>query len=138
MFDRLKKHRSRKKRITELREYIDRVYAGEQKNAKTPQEKGEAHQIVHSVCEYEENELDYLRQEAILDKLNSAPFEVPKEYWDEGGYSYKTVLTYKGEIWARNALDRVWKEKIEFWLKIVLPVIAIIISVIALVKSSKN
>ena len=40
--------------------------------------------------------------------------------------------------WARNALDRVWKEKIEFWFKIVLPVIAIIISVIALVKSSKN
>jgi hypothetical protein len=138
MLDGIKKCRSRNKKIAELREYIDRVYAGELKDAKTPQEKGEAYQIAHSICEYEENELDFLRQEDILNQLKSAPFEVPKEYWDEGKYCYKTVLTYRGEIWARNELKKVRREEIEFWFKIVLPVIAIIISVIALVKSAKN
>jgi hypothetical protein len=133
MFQSLKKRRVRNKKIAELREYIDSVYESEVKGAKTPQEKGEAYQIARSICESEENELDYLRQEDILEKLTTAPFEVPKEHWEDGGLGYRAVLTERGEVWARNKLKKVWRKDIEFWMKLVLPVLALILSIIALV-----
>lgn len=134
MFPALKKRRVRKKKIAELREYIDSVHETEFKGAKTPQEKDEAYQIARSICESEMNELNYLRQEDILEKLTTAPFEVPKEYWEDSGLGYRPVLTYRGAVWARNELKKVWRTDVEFWLKLVLPVLALIISIVALVR----
>ena len=134
MFQALKKRRVRKKRVAELREYIDSVYESEVKGAKTPKEKGEAYQIARSICESEENELEYLRQEDILERLTTAPFEVPKEYWGGDGLGNRAVLTYRGAVWARNELKKVWRTDVEFWMKLVLPLLALILSIIALVR----
>jgi hypothetical protein len=134
MFQALKKRQARKKRIAELREYICNTYESEAKGAKTSKEKGEAYQIARSLCELEENELNYLRQENILRKLKTAPFEVPKEYWEGSGWEYKAVLTYRGEVWVRNELEKVWRTEVEFWFKLVLPVLALVLSIIALVR----
>jgi hypothetical protein len=92
MFQPIKKRRARKKKIAELREYINGVYESEAKGARTKQEKYDAYQAARSICQLEENELDYLRQEDILEMLNTAPFEVPDDYWYGGGWGFKKVL----------------------------------------------
>jgi lipopolysaccharide export LptBFGC system permease protein LptF len=137
MFERWKYKRKRKAEIQSLRDYIDKEFKEAADAAKTPQEKGEAEQFAYSSCQYEINKLDYLRQEDIIEKLKTAPFEVPQDYWYDGGWEYQKVLTSKGEAWARHELDKLWRAKVEFWAKLVLPVLALVISIIALVKKSR-
>jgi hypothetical protein len=136
MVEGIKKRKERKKEIARLRKYIDDVFASELNEAKTPQERGEADQIAYSITQWERNKLDFLEQENILKKLRSAPFNVPDEYWYDAGWEYQKVLTRKGEVWARHELKKLRNADIEFWAKLVLPVLALIISIIALVKKT--
>jgi hypothetical protein len=66
--------------------------------------------------------------------LKTAPFEVPKDYWYDSGWGYKSVLTSKGEAWVRHELKKVWRADVEFWFKLVLPTLALILSIIALIR----
>jgi len=122
--------------MRELREYIDKITEDEIKSVKTSQEQGEAYQIIAHITEREENEFEYLRQEDVLNKLRRSPIDVPGEYWEDAEMGYKTVLTSKGEVWARREIVKLWQAKVEFWAKLVLPVVALVISIIALVKKS--
>jgi hypothetical protein len=101
------------------------------------EKRKEAYQIAHSICESEENELDYLRQENTLDQLRSAPFEVPDEYWNDYGDDgrwYKKTLTRKGEAWARHEMKKLQRADVEFWFKLVVPIVALVTSIVALVR----
>ncbi len=137
MFVSIKKHRERKKEIEELGKYIEGVYASEFSGTKTPQERGEADQIAYSMTQWEQNRITLLMQEKILKKLGSVPFNVPDEYWADTGREYQRVLTHKGEVWARHEIKKLLKTEIEFWAKLVLPVVALVLSIIALVKKSR-
>ncbi len=136
MLQQIRKHRERKKEIAELGTYIAGVYASELNGAKTPQERGVADQIAYSITQWEQNRITLLMQEEILNKLGTVPFDVPDEYWADAGRGYQRVLTHKGEVWARHELKKLRKADIEFWAKLVLPVVALVISIIALVKES--
>jgi len=136
MFKRWMYRRNRKAEIQSLREYIDGEFASALKAAKTPQEKVEAEEFAYSCCQYEINQLDYLRQEDIIAKLKTAPFEVPADYWDDNGYEFTKTLTRRGEAWARHELKKIRNTEIEFWAKLVLPVVALVVSIIALVKKN--
>lgn len=134
MFKAIERRRARNKEIARLRNYIHDTYSSETKNAKTPKEKGEAYQIAHSICEFEEDELEYLRQEEVLDKLTTAPFEVPEEYWQDIELGHRKVLTSRGMVWVQNELKKVRRASIEFWFKLILPLLALVISIIALLR----
>jgi hypothetical protein len=136
MFERSKYKRWRKKKIASLHKYIKEQYASELAGAKTTQEKGEADQIAYSITQHERNTVDYLEQEDLLNKLSKTPLEVPEELWYDPGWGYKRVLQHKGEVWVRHELKRLRNADIEFWAKLVVPTLALIISIIALVKKS--
>jgi lipopolysaccharide export LptBFGC system permease protein LptF len=136
MFERWKYKRKRKQEVAELTAYIDGQYASELNGAKTEQEKGDADQIAYSITEWQRNRLDWLLQEDILEALKTAPFDVPEDYWYDAGWGYKKVLTRKGDAWARHELDKMWRANVEFWFKLVLPIFALALSIIALVKKS--
>jgi len=136
MLERLKYKRKRKAEIHSLREGIDQEFKAAVEAAKLPHEKWEAEQMAFSMTQWERNQLDYLEQEDTLIKLKQAPFEVPEDYWYDGGYGYKKVLTKKGHAWAKHELTKLRNADIEFWMKLVLPVVALVISIIALVKKS--
>lgn len=137
MFERWKYKKKRKAEIESLRKYIAEQYASELKGAVTAQEKGEADQIAYSVTQHERNTLDYLEQEDLLKELAKAPLDVPEEYWYDPGWGYQKTLYHKGEVWARHELEKLWRAKVEFWFKLVLPVLALILSIVALVKKSR-
>ena len=136
MFERWKHVKKRKKDIQSLREYIDKEFNEALASAKTPQEKGEAEQMAHSMTFWEQIELDYLIQEDTINALKSAPFEVPEEYWYDAGWGYKKTLTRKGHAWAKHELKKIRNADIEFWMKLVLPLVALVVSIIALLKKS--
>ncbi len=141
MFQRWKHKLKRTKEIQALRDYIDKEFKDAADVAKTPQEKGEAEQFAYSHCQWEINQLEYLEQEDILIALKTAPFEVPEEYWADGGYEFKKILRKKYVAWASHELKKLRYAEIEFWTKLigtlVLPVIAIIVSIFALLHKSK-
>jgi hypothetical protein len=136
MLERWKYVRKRKKDIEGLRQYIDAEFKKAVDAAKTPKEKFEAEQFAFSWCSQELNELEYLKQEDVIEGLKKAPFEVPEEYWQDHGYEYKRTLKSKGLAWATHELDKIRREKIEFWFKMIVPVAALIISIVALAKKS--
>jgi len=131
MFENLKKRRLRNARIAELD-----AYEAELSGAKTEHEKYEADQIAHAVCQREENELTFLRQEDIIQQLKNALFEVSDGYWINSQWGLKKVLTKKGEAWARAELWKHKKDNIEFFSKLIIPIVALLISIAALVKKS--
>jgi hypothetical protein len=140
MFNGVKKWNARRWRIAELRKYITGTYESELRGAKSEQERGEAYQIAHSIVQVEENELEYLQQETLQRRLGHSPIEVPNEYWNDKDLWEKPTLTNKGEAWARRELRKIWMADVEFWAKLVatlvLPTVAIVLSIIALVKKS--
>jgi len=137
MFERWKHVRARKKEIQSLRDYIDKEFKTAINAATTPQEKGEAEQLAYSSCQWEINQLEYLQQEDIITALKVAPFEVPEEYWENGGYDFKKVLRIKYVPWAAHELKKIRHAEIEFWAKLALPIVALIVSIIALVRKSR-
>jgi hypothetical protein len=81
--------------------------------------------------------LTHLRQKALLHKLDMSPLEVPDEYWFDTKDPYRKVLYPKGVAWAEHELKKIRNGEIEFWFKLVVPVAALIISVIALIRSGR-
>jgi hypothetical protein len=136
MFERLRYKRKRKAEIASLRAYIDNEIESAVKAVKTPYEKGEAEHMALSWCSQEINQLKYLQQQDILERLKKAPFEVPAEYWEDSGYKYNRVLRSMGLAWATHELKKIRNADIEFWFKLVVPILALVISIIALVKKS--
>jgi hypothetical protein len=84
----------------------------------------------------EHNEMVHLQQEDLKQKLFRSPIEVPDEYWSPCGRGEHRTLTFKGEAWARSELKKMWRQDVEFWFKLVVPILALILSIIALVKKS--
>lgn len=136
MFERLKYTRKRKAEIASLREGIDEEFKEAIAAAKLPHEKWEAEQMAYSMTQWDRNQLDFLRQEDTLEKLKTAPFEVPEDFWYDGGHGYKKVLTNKGHAWAKHELKKIRNADIEFWFKLVLPILALVLSIVALVRKS--
>jgi len=120
----------------ELRSWINQVYEGEFKNAKTPQEIGEARERFHAITRDEENELVALLQQGRIDALRRKGIEIPEKYLNGEEYPLKRTLLPSGEIWARNELSKYRDSRIEFWSKIILPIISLILSIWALFKST--
>jgi len=79
------------------------------------------------------NTLAYLRQKELLRRVHNSPLEVPEEYWFDTGVPYRRALYPKGITWAEHELGKIWHAKIDFWVKLVVPVAALVISIIALV-----
>ncbi len=125
-----------KKQIQSLKDYIDKEFKQAFDAAGSPKEKSEAEQFAYSWCSQEINELEYLQQENVIEGLKKAPSEVPNDYWQEHGNEYHRTHRSKGLAWATHELDKIRREKIEFWFKMIVPVAALIISIIALVKKS--
>jgi lipopolysaccharide export LptBFGC system permease protein LptF len=81
------------------------------------------------------NELSHLRQKELLYKVDNSPLEVPDEYWFDTKDPYRKILSPKGIAWAEHELKKIRNAEIEFWFKLVVPVAALIISVVALIRS---
>jgi len=137
MWERIRLYRERQAEIVRLDAYIQREFDGAIKEAKTAQEKYDAGQLAHSITEFERNRLAFLRQESLLRRIKHAPFEVPSDYWNDSPWGMERTLTRTGEAWARAELKRLWRLDVEFWAKLVMPILALIISIIALVKKSR-
>ena len=137
MFRAIKDEHARRKQIRELDAYIDKVFDEEVKTAKNNQEVGEAYSRAHSMVEEEMNERDHLRQKPWLNRLNKEGVLVPKEYWEEHYEYLKPTLNSTGEVWVRGEYRRLWRMNIEFWFKLVVPLLALVLSIIALVKKSR-
>jgi hypothetical protein len=85
-----------------------------------------------------EQAIDVLKQEKLMARLEKSPLQVPPEYWFDTGVPYRRALTFKGQAWALHELKKLRNAEIEFWFKLVVPVAALIISVIALVRSGHS
>jgi hypothetical protein len=133
-----------KRREREIEEYIAKESADALKDAQTAQEKWDAGQMVHSMTQDEHFEAEHLRQHSLLKKLRRSPLEVSEDFmWEEPNWRGGSDLNYdhhnltrKGEKWARHELAKLRKAEIEFWFKLVMPVVALVMSIIALVKKS--
>lgn len=134
MFQAIKDERNRKKQIRELNGFIAKTIDDETKSAKTKSEHGEAYQRACSMLSDEFNERDALRQQPWLATLRKEGVLIPKEYWEERYEYEKPVLNPTGEIWARGESRRLKRQNIEFWFKLVVPLLALVLSIIALVK----
>lgn len=93
------------------------------------------------------SEITFARQMKLIRRLTRAGISVLPQMWTEPtepqieivtneGVFLKThrTLTQEGEAWARHELRKRRRESVEFWAKIVLPIIALIISIFAFVK----
>jgi hypothetical protein len=120
--------------MRELKQGIDAVYATELSEARTPTEREVAYEVARPQVMCEENELRHLSQANLLTRLSKEALEIPKEHYFDHGEHLRTTLTDAGEMWARRELKRLRREQIEFWAKLVLPVVALIVSIIALAK----
>ena len=136
MFQAIKDDWARRKQIRELDAYIDKVFDEESKTAKNRYEEGEAYSRAQSMVEDEMNERDYLRQKTWLRLLSKEGVLVPKEHWQERYEYLKPVLNQAGEMWVRGEYRRLLRMNIEFWFKLVVPIMALVLSIIALVKKS--
>jgi lipopolysaccharide export LptBFGC system permease protein LptF len=132
MFLTLKSSRKDRKRIKALKKFIDETIDSETRAAKTPQEKQDAFSLAMSMTEEERNELEHLRQKPSVALLRREGVRVPKEYWEATWYS-KETLTPEGEDWARFEAKKLWRSNVEFWGKLILPFVSIVLSIIALV-----
>jgi lipopolysaccharide export LptBFGC system permease protein LptF len=73
----------------------------------------------------------------LLNKLRRSPLVVPQEYFEDVDRTYKLALTMKGEAWARHELKKISRAEVEFWGKLILPVLALVISIVALVHKTR-
>jgi hypothetical protein len=75
--------------------------------------------------------LRFLIQREIRAKLDAADIEIPERYFVSGIPGVDN-LSVDGESWARATLRQHHRENIEFWFKLVMPVLSLILSIIAL------
>jgi rhamnose utilization protein RhaD (predicted bifunctional aldolase and dehydrogenase) len=69
-------------------------------------------------------------QEKLWDRLERAGIEIPDHHIRTGK---RRSLTDAGKHWARVELRRYRDQRIEFWMKLIMPILTFILSVIALV-----
>jgi hypothetical protein len=82
-----------KARIAELSKSIEEVWAAECNSAKSDADKEQAHQIARSITQYDQNELDWLCQQRIMKTASRAGIAIPKEYYEDDGWSFKTTIS---------------------------------------------
>lgn len=128
--------KERQERIHALQTYIANVHEEEFRNAKTPQEKGEADQRVYVITRDEENELTTLLQGNLVARLSRVGIEIPEKHWNNEEYPLRKTLSWSGEMWAKNEYTKYRDSRIEFWAKIILPILSLIVSIIALFRSA--
>ena len=80
--------------------------------------------------------LHYLKQEQLREKLLRAGIKIPDEFGTP--YNDDVLLTQKGEAWAAIQLRKYREQRIEFWVKLVMPVLSLIVSIVALYISTRN
>jgi hypothetical protein len=80
--------------------------------------------------------LHYLKQEQLREKLLHAGIKVPDEFGTP--YNDDVLLTKKGEEWATIQVRKYREQRIEFWVKLVMPVLSLIVSIVALYISTHN
>lgn len=74
--------------------------------------------------------LHYLKQERIREDLLQASIAVPDEYATP--YDDDILLNQKGEEWARIQLRKFRVQQIEFWAKLITPLLSLIVAIVAL------
>jgi hypothetical protein len=139
MFKRWRYKKARKKRIEELRQRVDRVLDWDSITEETEitDEYMEDETRKEALIRLDHNEMVHLQQEDLKQKLFRSPIEVPNEHWSPSGRDEHRTLTFKGEAWARSELKKMWRQDVEFWFKLVVPILALILSIIALVHKSR-
>lgn len=98
--------------------------------------------------DFDLNELAILQHEqhSLLRKLDAYGIVVPnglriphESFAVEDPTLYPDViLTDDGEVWGRGQIRREIERRIEFWLKIIMPTLALVVSLISLVVSLAN
>ena len=86
--------------------------------------------------EPQRNFLHQLKQRKIRERLTYAGIEIPDHYATPFGDD--VVLTKKGETWARVQLRNHRNQQIEFWFKLFMPSVSLIVSIVALVLSARR
>jgi lipopolysaccharide export LptBFGC system permease protein LptF len=134
MFAKQKERKARTLRMKELQASIDAVYKDELNNASTPQDREVAYQVIRAQVEDNENELTHLQQIDLTTKANKAGITIPMEFYSDYGGTLKTTLSYAGEMWVKREVKKHDRAEIEFWFKLVLPLVSLLLSVIALLE----
>ena len=112
--------------------------------AETPDDKSRAWRIYCDSTVDTQFELDHIQQYDLREELTASPLDVPDKYWETrpgwGGlndpFNRHRNLNRQGIIWVGHELKKLRNAEIEFWFKLVLPVVALVVSIIALVKKS--
>jgi lipopolysaccharide export LptBFGC system permease protein LptF len=81
--------------------------------------------------------LERLEQEPIRARLEKAGITIPTEHLKNLNTG-DAMLTLEGKQWANRAMRRFREGRIEFWSKIALPIVSLIVAIIALFLSSRR
>jgi hypothetical protein len=127
-----------KARIAALRESIDEVWNAEFASAHTDEERQAANSIVHSITDYDQNELDWLRQKQITRLAGKYGIEVPQEHYEALGSPFKPTLTDSGVAWLNRAISRYRKDTAKDWVSIISPILSAVIAILGLLVALKK
>jgi len=83
----------------------------------------------HKRWEQLEKQLAYIRQHELNVRMKANGIRVPLDFCDSSVDYF--LLTLEGEFWARRELQRIHDERIEFWARLALPILSIIVSIVA-------
>ena len=97
----------------------------------TDEERATLLRDVSKANEQDKAHLTSLIQQETRIKLEEADIEIPTEYL-VGSVGGTNILTREGQKWARTALRKHQRENVEFWMKLVVPILSLILSIIAL------
>jgi lipopolysaccharide export LptBFGC system permease protein LptF len=126
--------KERKARLQQLEESIAAIFEIARREGEAHGDRNSAILRAIELTRYEKNELDHLRQQPMRLRLRKLGIKIPDEHYLQREWPMKTSLTYVGELWGYSELRKARKAEIEFWAKIVLPILSIVLSIIALVK----
>jgi hypothetical protein len=128
---RLERNRD-KARIAQLTKSINETWAGELGTAKSQSEKEQAWQVAASSTQYDQNELDWLRQKRIMKAAFNAGITIPKEHYAEDEWPYRGTLTDSGEMWLKKAISKQRKDTAKDWVAILSPIASFAIAILGL------
>jgi lipopolysaccharide export LptBFGC system permease protein LptF len=81
------------------------------------------------------DEIELYQQEELQERLKRAGIEISDHHIRTGK---RRLLTDAGESWAQVELRKYRDQRIEFWMKLSLPILSLIVSIIALVVSIRK
>ena len=129
--------RLRLERIRELEISINRLYeqATAHKSASGSADDWAAYNFCCKEADALQNTLTHLLQGPSRSRARLLGIEIPasKLVASDDPERY-TVLSDEGELWLRQERRKYRDSRIEFWAKIVLPILSLIISIIALLR----